>query len=341
MIFKNIKQQMKETISQKKDAVIESLKEDIIGKPKPKERPVIEPVFTYEYMNLNNQNMPRNDDYAIAVFVQISINGMKVGQRAEDYSRTLSYEYKVHDPVKYHKRVSSEGYLEEATPTRFLERLKVEQLKEILSDNNLDTKGKKADLITRIVENVDKEKLNYEPVYVPTEKGLQHLKKYEFIFTLCRYGITWEEYDIFRASKPEYLKPNDIIWQMLQDLYNKDIAKERYGAACNVLVHMGNFLETEEKYSQALLEYLSALYVETSGCLSTNFVGTDLARVTPYLAGLICQLKEYYTPEILKRCLKINALPFHALGNKNFERLVLDILEDNPVDILNYIKGRK
>lgn len=34
MIFKNVKQQVKETLSQKKDAVIESLKEDIIGKPK-------------------------------------------------------------------------------------------------------------------------------------------------------------------------------------------------------------------------------------------------------------------------------------------------------------------
>lgn len=346
MIFKNIKQQVKETLSQKKDAVIESLKEDIIGKPKPKERPTIRMENNYEITNPNNQNMPRNDDYAIAVFISMSNHGgMKVMEKSNDYPGYISYEYKVHDPIKYHKKVIAEGYLEEASPFVVLGKFKVDQLKEILVKNGLESKGKKADLIARIVENVNVKALNLDTLYVPSAKGAEHLKKYEYIFRLRNYGITWEEYDIFRENKPDYLKPNDIIWQMLNKAYQDDITRGYYGPATNMLTYMGAFLEAEERYPNALLEYLCALYFETSGyiggCLSKTIFDIDTARISPHIAGKICTLSEHYTPDILQKCFKRDVFPNHAIGRRNFERLILDIFEDKPVDILNYIKGRK
>ena len=56
-------------------------------------------------------NLSRNDNYAIAAFISMSMNGAKIGATNDDYARYFSYDYRVYDPIKYHKKVISEGYL--------------------------------------------------------------------------------------------------------------------------------------------------------------------------------------------------------------------------------------
>ena len=345
MIFKNIKQQVKETLSQKKDAVIESLKEDIIGKPKPNSKPA-QKVNLSDIVGMpqwERKALPRNDDYAIAAFVYLSKEkGMNLRNNIDDYPRFLSYEYEVNDPVKSHRWVLSEGYLEKTEPTVILESLKVEALKEILRVHGLEPKGKKAELITRIIENVDIDALNLEPLYVPSEKGLLHLKKYEYVFRLREYGITWQDYDNFSKARQDYLTPNDNIWGLLSYWFNEYNLNGNFYDASNVIINKGKLLEYEGKYLvDALYQYILALYYQTSGCVSDDVFDIDEARITPRLTNMIYRLKEYYKPELVQRCQGFYPLPFHALGIKNFERLILDIFEDRPRDIQNYIKGRK
>lgn len=54
----------------------------------------------------------------------------------------------------------------------------MEELKSILSENGIATNGKKAELITRLIENIDIKELNIQMTYLPSDKGIEHINKY-------------------------------------------------------------------------------------------------------------------------------------------------------------------
>lgn len=287
-------------------------------------------------------NEPRNDNYAIALFISRCMHGATVGKSNDDYARYFSYRYKVFDPVKYHKKVIADGYLVEAPPYYALRKFKVDQLKSILSDAGLPDKGKKDDLISRIMESIPLDTLNLETYYIPTEKGLDHLKKYEFVFSLEGYGITWQEYDDFKKSRPDYLKPNDIIWQLLNERFNKENMSGYLGNAKSDFFRMGRLLESEGKELDALFHYVTALYYETSGCLSPGVIyDPERVYIDPETIKAIFRLKEHYKKTILTECFSVFPNKQHYISKKNFERLLFDIFEDKPFDITSYMNIKK
>ena len=286
-----------------------------------------------------NTNQPRNDNYAIAAFVSMSEKGASVGKSNDNYPRYFSYTYKVFDPVKYHKKVIEDGYLTEAPPEYSLKKMKVDQLKAILADAGLSDKGKKDILISRIVESVPLSPLNLETYYLPSEKGLEHLKKFDYVFSLSNYDISWEAYDDFAKNRPDYLKPNDIIWQLLNERFNANNIKGYYGSAGHDLGRMGKFLEREERFLDALSHYTKALYYATSGCESPHLVyKPEEIYISPHLIEPINRLGEHYDSRIIDRCYDRYRLQQHYISKENFEKLLFDIFADNPISIQNYMK---
>lgn len=310
------------------------------------------PSVTVSFETISNNNIqydpwkptnePRNDNYAIALFISRCKHGATVGKTNDDYARYFSYRYKVFDPVKYHKKVIADGYLVEASPYYALKKFKVDQLKSILSEAGLPNKGKKDDLISRIMDSVALDTLNLDTYYIPSEKGLEHLKKYEFVFSLEGYGITWQEYDEFKKSKPDYLKPNDIIWQLLNERFNKENMSGYLGNAGSDYFRMGKLLESEGNNLDALSHYVTALYYEASGCYSPSVVyKPDEVYISPDTIKAIHRLKDYYDKNILTKCFSVFPLQQHYISRSNFERLLIDIFEDNPFDITTYMKKRR
>lgn len=283
-----------------------------------------------------------NDDYAIAAFIKISENGAKVGHTNDDYARYFNYEYGVSDPIKYHKNVITNGYLVEATPEVTLGKLKVDQLKIILSNAGLQDKGKKGDLISRIVDNVDIGSLGLEKYYVPSEKGTAHLQKYEYIFRLQRYGISWAEFDKENGKCVDYCKPNDIIWRVLNSRFNDYNINGSYALARNELLCMARLLEDEDKCVDALYRYILVLYYDVSGCgncyVSNNPEEIELA---PGIIESIYRLKDNYDTRIVGRCYDRYRLPHSHISKENFEKLLSDIFEDKAIDIHNYISVKQ
>lgn len=311
-----------------------------------KKKPVVSiktescPIPPYDPWKATNE--PRNDDYAIALFISRCKHGAPVGKSNDDYARYFSYRYKVFDPVKYHKKVIAEGYLIEASPYYALRKFKVDQLKSILSNAGLPDKGKKDDLISRIMDSVPLDSLNLDTYYIPSEKGWEHLKKHEFVFSLESYGITWEEYDDFKKSRPDYLKPNDIIWQLLNARFNKNNLSGYLGKAQADYFRMGKLLEAEGKNLDALSHYVTSLYYETSGCISPGVVyEPDQVYINPETIQAIHRLKEYYEKIILTNCFRLFPLPQHYISRKEFERLLFDIFEDKSFDITTYMNTKK
>lgn len=305
------------------------------------------------YSPWKSEEKTRNDDYAIAAFIHYcEFGGKPIGKSNDDYPRYFSYTYNVSDPKKYHKKVIADGYLTEAPARSSLERLKVDQLKEILTNAGLPVKGKKDDLVSRIVEEVPLETLKLEPYYIPSEKGLEHLKQYGYVFELKEYGISLEEYADFKKNRPAYLKPNDVMWQLLGARTNEKVMLGHYASVRFDFYNMGKLLEKESKFVDALYYYIVSLYYETSGVDAPGavynsdgtirpprFVDTS-AELTINSASIeaLQRLKEHFNGSIIERCFRSHGIPKHCIKKKNFEKLIADILDCKPIDIYNYTK---
>ncbi len=107
-----------------------------------------------------------------------SIALLKWSQKGKSFSNNTVYpQYivKNYPPelcFKYHEKIISSGYLEQANTEASLLTLKVQELKNILAEHGLLTSGAKAVLAARIVENIDIASLGLPVFYLPSAKGL-------------------------------------------------------------------------------------------------------------------------------------------------------------------------
>lgn len=295
-----------------------------------------------EQIPVNNYNpwakttMPRNDNYAIAGFIAYCQNGSPIGKTNDDYPRYFNYKYYVNDPIKYHKQVIADGYLTEADAKISLNRLTVARLKEILLNNNLTEKGKKAELIERIIENIDIKTLNLPILYVPSPKGYEHLDKYKYFFEIEKYNITINDFEQAKKSYHSAAKTNDIIWRILNTRYNEYNMSGDFALARNELYYSAELLESENRLIDALYYYLLVLYYDLSGCANRYIKASEDISIAPELSNKIFNLQEHYLDSMPSRCYD-RYLPHHYLKQRSFARLINDIFEDKVLEVKNYI----
>ena len=272
----------------------------------------------------------RNDDYIVAAFVHYCEHGGKpIGKNSSDYPSYFNYDFGVNNPTKHHQRVIDQGYLEAAPLSYSLKNFKVDQLKQILLSNNLSDKGKKDALIERIAENVDLSTLNLEVTYIPTAKGLEHLKKYEYLFVVKKYGITYAEFEAKQAQLNSN-RTNDIIWRILNDQFNEYNMGGYIGGARNVLLYQAELLSSEERNSDALYHYIAVLYYDMKDYGNAS---AEDVWIAPAIVKAIYNKKEYYTAEMIDRCFDRYPLPQYKMSKAKFSKLLNLIFEDETIDI--------
>lgn len=282
--------------------------------------------------------LPRNENYAIAAMLSCYEHGRVVAKSSDDFPRYLNNRYKIHDPIKYQMKLIAEGYLIEGSPAIVLRQYKLAELKNISLKFGLSEKGKKDELIQRLCENVNANALGLEKVYVPSEKGVAHLKKYEYVFTLADYDISPDQFDEFAKTCHKASKPNDVIWQLLNARYNAHFLANDFGLARNEIFNKAHLLISEKKYTDGLFHFILALYYDTSGMGNNGSVSSvDGITIAPGLVDLIYKHKEHFTDEMISKCYKGHKLPHHYLKEKNFRKLLVDIFDDAPIDIRKYL----
>lgn len=284
--------------------------------------------------SLAKTSLSRNDNYAIAAFVHYcEFGGKPIAKKNDIYPSYFTYEFNINNPVKYHQKVVDEGYLEEAPVSSSLQQLKVDQLKQILISNGLSDKGKKDTLIQRIIDEVDTASLNLDKVYIPTDKGWEHLKSYDYLFKVKKYGIRSEEYEAQQKKTPAS-SSNDVIWQILSAKFNEYNMARDFGLARNELYNKALLLSEEEKQKDALMHYILVLYYDMSGCVNSGRIESkaDLC-LAPTITKAICDRKEYYSTEMLDRCYERYILPHHYFSKSAFAKLLTMIFEDETIDI--------
>lgn len=271
----------------------------------------------------------RNDDYIAAAFVHYCEHGGKpIGKNGSDYPSYFNYDFGVNNPAKHHQRVIEQGYLGAAPLSNSLKNFKVDQLKQILLANNLSDKGKKDALIERIAENVDLSTLNLEVTYIPTAKGLEHLKKYEYLFVVKKYGITYAEFEAKQAQLKSN-RTNDIIWRILNDKFNEYNMGGYIGGARNVLLYQAELLSSEERNTDALYHYIAVLYYDMKNYGNAS---AEDVWIAPAIVKAIYDKKEYYTAEMVDRCFDRYPLPQYKMSKAKFSKLLNLIFEDETID---------
>ena len=190
-----------------------------------------------------------------------------VGQK--DFPQYWYYKYAVNDPAALLKSLELRGFIRDGTATESLNNLTIPELKSILLENNLKTTGKKADLVSRLADNVAPEIIEKKVVhrrYVLTELGKEELSENEYVMYLHSHNIGVSVWDI---SKDMQGYPNklwrDRIWAALN---KNSLDAMRYAENGNyypliqTMETQSDFLLEEGKADAALGIIINAFYIE-------------------------------------------------------------------------------
>lgn len=302
--------------------------------------------------SLDNEFTEIPKDYSSAVFLDY-VNGKKVGKTKDDYYGYVEYDLGITNPVSKHKQLITKGYLKEASLENYLNTLKVANLKDILKQNNLKVTGKKSDLITRILENIDNnmlsKKYKNEFGYVLSEKGIKYLKDNENYVQLFKhkiYQITPTEFDKYSREMSNNSKFNDIVKNIIElriEKYNKE---KNFGFLRNEYYHLSRLLNEENKKQEALENLIMVLYYDLSGISSFSYINNkvhlyiydDINRlIAPGIANYTYKLNQYYDKDMIKKVYDIE-LPFRYFDMKTFEIIINQILNGEEYDLKKYKK---
>lgn len=320
---------------------------DLFKKKKPQTKVEVKETTTvphYDPWDMSGKNS--NTDFANAGFLNmLSRKPQPIGKTPDDYPRFVSYALEIHDPVKKHKELLKAGFFQETDVSEVLNTYKVVELKEMMSAHGLVPKGKKADLIDTILQNVDVKKLNLPVMYSVSEKGNAFLQQHADLLKLAGnpYGITYEEYISTKNSSPSHLKFNDIIWSIFNR--REMFAVGDYNARSLNTYNRAVFLKNEKNYTESLRFYLRALYYELN---DPSRIPPDYQKkrheyperhyqVPSDILEAIYEFKECFMPQMIQDCYENTNIPQRLIPHKNFVKLIDDIFAGREIDVKNYL----
>ncbi|MBR3568181.1 MAG: SAP domain-containing protein [Salinivirgaceae bacterium] len=149
-------------------------------------------------------------------------------------------------------------------------------LKEVLKNNGLPMTGKKADLVNRILENVEEDKLPTSlkiKRYVISEMGKNSLEESEYVLYIHRHYI--DDLDIWKLNQLVNSEPKtsyrNKIWEYLIQKGNKYLADNDFGLYRNIKMQMSNLASEENDFQLAYFIFLEVIYLDINDYLGNSF----------------------------------------------------------------------
>lgn len=170
------------------------------------------------------------------------------------------------------KRLVREGYLQFAEPQDALEFLTIPQLKDILRANKQKLSGKKAELITRILENIPSQNYSKQlpKFYSATAIGRREMEARAFYFENRQMNYGFLNSELYALEK---IHAPDVI---LEKLFARDILKhvnsKNYLSLAATLETYRTYLKKHGRDAEALTTLLQAIYLRLSGMADANQV---------------------------------------------------------------------
>lgn len=201
-------------------------------------------------------------DYAKTVFLWAVSKSGPVRER-DGYPRYLTYECGIRNPRMYHEQMIREGYLVEDSIEDSFMSLKAVELKEIAVALGVPSNGKKADLVSRIIESGGDNCISaYRPItYSLSEKGNAFLSDHDSYVQLHRHsawGINWREYDQTHKGGESFYDTALMILKKRAANDNRLFGRQEFLSMYQLFAEKGD----REK---ALDMLLRILYIDVSG----------------------------------------------------------------------------
>ena len=188
-----------------------------------------------------------------------------------DYQQFWWHSYGVKSVDMVLLSLQERGLITIAPVTATLEKKTIPVLRELLTEYGLDTKGKKAILIQRIVDAIPENELaKHFPkrMYMRTEKGEAELKSEEYVSYIHRHSI--ENLDIWSLNKLVYgskqrLPYRDVIWGFLNKKSKEHFSANDFGLYRNCRFTMSTFLKEEGNIKGELEMLAEVVFYDLSG----------------------------------------------------------------------------
>lgn len=321
----------------KKKSLKTQKKEDSLHSPDQLNFPVSEVETSIQSSDERNCNTP----FSNANFLKWA-DGKSLPSDVSAYPRYMQYRYSIAQPLKKHEQMISDGFLVEGDVKDSLSKLKVQELKNILSEYNLSATGKKDVLIQRLIENLDCRNLNFPKILVLTEKGKSYLNKYNYYieFNECISQNIVELSDLSRfddiKKQQPYLRTNDIVWQILQMKYFEYTEKQDYGLVRNIELSRYRILEKEEKKKDAAYHLLIVFYYDLSGMSNSGTIlkYNDLL-IAPGLIQPLRNLKDFIDSDMIHRIYQKIDVLFRYFNEDVFYEIIFNLLNAD-IDLDDY-----
>lgn len=204
-------------------------------------------------------------DYARTVFLYCYDNLKKPSpvKDSSEYPRYFYYECGIKDISSFHMSLIEENYFEQSPKEIQLNMLTVSELKNMLLNLNQPTKGKKADLIERILSNsnIFSQKFLSSPYYIISKKGKRFLEEHDDYIKVYQHSRNWgispEEFDKYK--KPEY-----SFYDVAQAIFNERLKTDNcFGR--NQYFHMYQLKEEHGNHIEAFKLLLRTIYIDVNG----------------------------------------------------------------------------
>lgn len=220
-------------------------------------------------------------------------------KRKSEYPRMWFYDYGVADVDKALKSLRRRGFIRFSTSTEMLPDLKVDELRKICKDFNLDPKGKKPEMIQAISESVPDSKLSryiVNPTYTLTEKGQGEISANQYViyFHKNKPMIDLWEFNRLRSENPN-TSDNDLMWSEFNRLLLENMKDGNIGTDSVIRRQMADLLYYEGKFSRAADLLLQVCFNDINNSdnrSSYDEVSELLNRHTIQLLADCCQKKQ-------------------------------------------------
>ena len=180
------------------------------------------------------------------------------------------WNYSVLEPQELLNSLFNRGFIKTGGIKSVLCKLKVNELKELLTNKNQKTTGKKDELIERIIANYNEDELNKnfpDRYFELTEKGETELKENDYVSYLHRHNFmtVWEMNQLLYNDNPSHLKYRDILWREFNKRSGEHFQNHDFGLYRNTRLNMHDFLMEEEKYKTAFALLAEVASFDLSG----------------------------------------------------------------------------
>lgn len=260
------------------------------------------------------------EEYQKSVFLwYFSKKPSKILKKTE-YPHFFSYECAIENVSTFHQKMVDEEYFYASTDEEKLSMLTIPELKEILKNFELSTKGKKIILIQRILENISSQNLTKylpEKMYSLSPKGIEYIKEHEDCIKLHQHrnlDISWSEYI---SAKEEGFNFYDVVWKIL----NQRIIEDRFNFGRHEYLQMYQLLDEESKHKEALEMLLRILYIDLHGGKD------DFIFFAPGIINAIAEHKAVFTEEMIDKLYQWK-IPKRC-NKKLFTKIIHDIMNNN------------